>query len=211
MVDAAKYRSSQLRAPTVFFYCENEQHGTLQDIYILSSVIKQLCDFLRLTARPFPEDIIRAIKRFFGHKRTEPDFGDLEYIFGRLFHYVPDTIYVLDGLDALDQAYCKSLLTLFRSLFCGSQSPQESRILFLSRERLPGYVDMATFMPGIRQISTSSDVMKDIKTYIETNIADKTMYRKPTDDPLLLEEIKQVLLTESSGMYDTNSILCVKR
>jgi hypothetical protein len=56
-------------------------------------------------------------------------------------------------------------------------------------------------MPGIRQISTSANVMQDIETYIGSSITDKTMCRKLTDDPLLIEEIRQGLLAESSGMY----------
>jgi len=44
--------------------------------------------------------------------------------------------------------------------------------------------------------------MGDIQRYIETSIIDKTMSRKLTDDRHLLEDIKRVLLTESSGMYD---------
>jgi hypothetical protein len=43
VVEAAKYRYPELRAPIVFFYCENEHYGSLQASYILSSFIKQLC------------------------------------------------------------------------------------------------------------------------------------------------------------------------
>lgn len=86
-----------------------------------------------------------------------PDFEDLEDIFIRLFDYVPDTIYILDGLDILDKKHGKPLLKLIQSLFCGSSI--RLRIMLLSRGQIPGYVDMTTFMPGIHQISTSSNVM----------------------------------------------------
>jgi hypothetical protein len=146
-----------------------------------------------------------AVKNFFGHNRTEPDFDDLKDIFIRLFYYVPNTIYILDGFDALDQEHSKSILICFRSLFSSSKSPQGSQLLLLSREQIPGYVDIATFIPEIRQISTSPGVRQDIETYIEMSIIDKTMYRKLTEDALLLQEIKQKLLKESSGMYETSS------
>ncbi|KAH8797864.1 hypothetical protein F5884DRAFT_864219 [Xylogone sp. PMI_703] len=205
VVEAAKHRNPEVRAPTVFFYCENEQHGTQQGSYVLSSFIKQLCDFLRLMSRPWPEDIIREIRRFFGPKRIEPDFEDLKDIFISLFHYIPDTIYILDGLDALDREHGEGLLRVFQSLFCNSRSTQGSRILLLSRDQIPGYIDVAIAMPGICQISTLSNVLRDIETYIETSIVDKSLFHRLTDDPQLLEEIKRVLLIESSGMYDTNS------
>ncbi|KAJ5721418.1 uncharacterized protein N7483_009352 [Penicillium malachiteum] len=43
--------------------------------------------------------------------------------------------------------------------------------------------------------------MKDIGTYIESSIADKTMCGKITDDLLLIQKIQQRLLIESSGMF----------
>lgn len=135
------------------------------------------------------------IKRFFGPKRTEADFEDLQDLFTLLFRSVPDTVYVLDGLDFLDQNHCRSLLKLFRSLFSGGGPLNGSRILLLSREQLPGYRDIAAFIPSIRQISTSSNVMRDIEVYIETSISDKMVCRKLTKDPKLLDEVREVLLT----------------
>lgn len=169
---------------------------------ILSSFIKQYCEFLSRTSRPYPEDVAREIKKFFGHKRVQPDLEDLKDIFTRFFHYVSDTIYVVDGVDALDRDHARSLLELFRSLFHDSGPQRGSRILLLSRDQVPGYINITIFMPGIRQISTSANVIQDIRTYIESSITDKTMRRKLTDDPLLIKEIQLRLLAESSGMYD---------
>ncbi|KAE8384965.1 hypothetical protein BDV23DRAFT_176621 [Aspergillus alliaceus] len=201
VVDAALYCDSEHRSPTVFFYCENECHGTLDGSYILSSFIKQLCEVLRLISRSYPEDVIIELRKFFGHEQTQPDFEDLKDVFMRLFHYVPGTIYIIDGFDALDHKHGKSLLRLFQSLFCSVKPRQESRILLLSRDQVPGYINIATFMHGISQISTSANVMPDIETYIETSVTDKTMCRKLTDDTTLVEEMKRTLLTESSGMF----------
>ncbi|KAI9035596.1 uncharacterized protein KD926_003200, partial [Aspergillus affinis] len=197
-IDAAKY---ELGCPTVFFYCENEHHAALDASSILSSFIKQLCEFLCRTSKSFPEDIAREIGKFFGHKRVQPDLEDLKDIFTRFFDCVSETIYVVDGIDALDQEHAKSLLELFRSIFHDSGTQQGSRILLLSRDQVPGYINIATFMPGIRQISTSANVMQDIGTYVESSITDKTMCRKLTDDPLLIEEVQRRLLAESSGMF----------
>ncbi|KAE8406637.1 hypothetical protein BDV37DRAFT_280595 [Aspergillus pseudonomiae] len=201
VVEAALYHYPENRSPTVFFYCENEYHRSLDSSYILSSCIKQLCDFLHTTSRPYPEDVKTEIRKFFGPKPIQPDFEDLKYIFNRLFHSVPDAVYIIDGLDVLSQNHGKALLGLIQSLFCFSRPPQGSRILLLSRDHVPGYINIATFMPGIRQISTSGNIMEDIEAYIEASIIDKTMCRKLTDDTVLVEDIKRTLLTESSGMF----------
>lgn len=133
-----------------------------------------------------------------------PDFEDLQDVFMEVFYNVPNTIYIVDGIDALDEENSNSFLRFVQSIFCGSKSLQGSRILLFSREQISGFINIATFIPGIRQISTLDNVMGDIKRYIETSIVDKTMSRKLTSDRQLLEEIKSVLLTESSGMYGSS-------
>lgn len=118
----------------------------------------------------------------------------------QLFHLIPDTVYIIDGLDALSPNQSKDLFEFFKSVFCGSESQPESRILVFSREQLPGYTGIPLFMAGVRQISTTSNVMPDLQTYIDTSVTDKLMSRKLTDDLALLDEVKRVLLEESSGM-----------
>lgn len=198
VIEAGKY---ELGSPTVFSYCEGDCYAGLDVSSILSSLIKQLCEYLHRMHRPYPEGVAKEIRKFFGHKRVKPDFADLKDIFTHLFHHTPDTIYVIDGVDALDQKHAKSLLELVRLLFIDTSSQQKSRILLLSRDQVPGYININTFIPGIRQISTSANVMQDIKTYIESSIIDKDICRKLTDDPVLIEKVRQTLLAESSGMY----------
>ncbi|KAK2805511.1 hypothetical protein FQN51_000337 [Onygenales sp. PD_10] len=113
-----------------------------------------------------------------------------------------NTIYILDGIDAVDHAHGTELLTTLRTLFHGSRPLNGSRILLLSREQIPGYINMTTLMPGISEIPTLPNVMADIQNYIETTVRDKTaIFRKLTSDPILLEEVKQALLLGSSGMF----------
>ncbi|KAJ6028826.1 hypothetical protein N7540_004402 [Penicillium herquei] len=198
VIDAAKY---ELGCLTVFFYCETEHRTGLSASAILSSFIRQLCGFIRRTSKRYPENIEKEIRKFFGPKRVQPDLDDLKDIFNLCFRCVPDTVYIVDGLDALDQEHAKHLLELFRLLFHKSESQKGSRILLLSRDQVPGYINISTFIPGIRQISTSANVLEDIAIYIESSITDKTMRRKLTDDHLLVQEIQQRLLMESSGMF----------
>jgi hypothetical protein len=205
VINAAKCRSSELQdAPTVFYFCEDKPKlpDREQASSILSSFIKQLCEFLALRSKAYPDDILESIMRHFGPKSMEPDFEDLKEIFIRLFHYVPNTTYILDGLDALDPKDAKSILGCFRLLFCGSTTQVRSQIMILSRDQIPGYINLSTFMPGTCQISTSFNNVKDIENYIEARITDKMLDRKLTSNSQLLKEISQVLLKRSSGMYD---------
>ncbi|KAL4815086.1 hypothetical protein BDW67DRAFT_191748 [Aspergillus spinulosporus] len=199
VVEAAKHRYTKDDSCTVFFYCENECQPMLDDTYILASFIRQLCEFLCLTGRPYPGDVRTTIRRFFGPKRIPPNLTDIKQIFISLFNYVPETIYIIDGLDALDQKHSRSLMEFIQSLF-RCRPPNGSRILLSSRDHVPGYMNIATFIPGIAQISTSTNVLQDIEVYIGTSISDKSLYRKLTDNTALLADVKQKLLAESSGI-----------
>ena len=197
-IDAVKY---ELGSPTVYFYCMNEHPAFLDASSILCSFIKQLCEYLHRTSSPYPEGTASAIDKFFGHNRVKPDLDDITDIFTCFFTQVKDIVYVIDGVDALERNDARFLLELFRSLFADSTSRKGSQILLLSRDQVPGYINLETFMPGIRHISTSANVMQDIEAYIESSIADKTMSRKLTDDHILLAEVQRRLLAESLGMY----------
>ncbi|KAL4882851.1 ankyrin repeat-containing domain protein [Aspergillus karnatakaensis] len=199
-VEAARYRYPDVRSPTIFFYCENDYGETLKAAYILSSFIRQLCEHLYEETRSYPEDIELEIRRLFGGKRIVPGIGDLQNTLAMLLQHFPNTFLIIDGLDALDQAQSKALLMCLKAL-CSSKLSGPLRILLFSRNQIQGYLNIATFMPGVRQISTSCNVRSDIEIYINTSIADKTLYRNITDNPILLEDIKQTLLTESSEMF----------
>lgn len=136
-----------------------------------------------------------------------PDFNNLEDIFIQVFDLVPMATYVLDGFDAMEEEQCKLLLTFIRSLFSRARELKGQRILLFSRDQIPGYLNIATFIPGIGRTSTFDNTMSDILTYIDYSIGDKSMYRKLTDDRLLLEEIKEVLFNESSGMYVSDLLI----
>ncbi|KAJ5634700.1 hypothetical protein N7528_002542 [Penicillium herquei] len=203
VIDAAKHEHVS-PSPTIFFYCETENHTAFSASDVLSSFIRQLCEFTlhRDLGGNFASNVSEDIYRFFGDKRVQPDLEDLKHIFTLCFRSMPDTVYVVDGLDALDREHAKFLLQVFKSLFHHDfKHRRKSRILLLTRDQVPGYINISTFIPGIRQVSTTANVMEDIGTYIESTITDKTMSRRLTDDPLLMQEIQQRLLTESSGMF----------
>ncbi|PYH42695.1 uncharacterized protein BP01DRAFT_302748, partial [Aspergillus saccharolyticus JOP 1030-1] len=202
-VEAIKYRAhddTRCHCPTVVFYCESENYGSLQASYILSSYIRQLTHLLHESSHVFPPNVARELERFFGGDRTVPDYEDLKDIFSHLFSYMPNTVYVLDGLDALEQSECQKILLLIQATFSTVRPPNGSKIFMLSRDQLPGYVNISTFMPWALRISTFENVTQDIEFYINVSIDDKSMLRKLTSNRALLNEIKHILITEASGI-----------
>jgi hypothetical protein len=185
---------------TVFFHC-GEANGDHQAVAIMSSFVKQIYDYLLSTSNPVPEQIQREINKSFGVKHMKPNFEDIENIFSRLFPHVPNTIYILDGLDLIESGQARSVLRCISYLFCGDSSSCGSQILLVGREQMPGFIDISTFLPGTQIISTSSNVIGDIELYIEEGMTDKMMMRRLSDDMKLVSEMKRSLLTESSGMY----------
>jgi hypothetical protein len=185
---------------TVFYYC-CESNGDHQAMEIISSFTKQICDYLLSKSQSIPHQVYRQLVKFFGSKHATPDFEDMETLFTELFPHAPNTIYVIDGLELVEPEQAKYLLRCIKSVFCSIGASCGSRILLVSREQIPGFIDISTFIPEIQTISTSSNVMRDIELYINEGIADKMMMRRLTDDTKLLNEMKHILLTESSSMY----------
>lgn len=152
--------------------------------------------------RQFSEHSQKMLQRYFVNEREVPDFEDLQDIFASLHSIVPNTIYIVDGLDALHQTDARRLLTYFRSLSANSGSKKtKSQILISSRDHIVGGTDVATFFPRIHRISTTENVMHDIHIYIEESIADKMVSKQLTDDDGLVNNMMDALLKESSGMY----------
>ncbi|KAL6905000.1 putative ankyrin repeat-containing protein [Trichoderma evansii] len=201
VIDAAKYRASEHKSPVVFFYCDYEYNDELDASFIISSFIKQICEFHYQNFGYFPEDVAPALRRFFGPERTRPDFDDLEHVFSRLCRVVPDTVYIIDGIDALQEKHAIRFLKFVQQLFSSPRVSHRSRVLLLSRDQVPGYINVGTFIHGICQIPISTNATQDIESYIETSITEKMMYRKLTDDVSLLKKIKETLHTESSNMF----------
>lgn len=202
IIDAAKSRFSNLKSPVVFFYCNHEYNDELSASFVVSSFIKQICEFQYQHCGHFPEDVAPDLRRFFGPERTLPDFDDLESIFSRLCRVVPDTVYIIDGIDALQESHAIRLLKFVQQLFSSPDISQKSRVLLLSRDQVPGYINVGTFIHGICQIPISTNALQDIEIFIETSITEKMMYRKLTEDDSLLKRVKETLLSESSNMYE---------
>jgi hypothetical protein len=200
-VEAAKDNSSISGAPAVYFYFENSLRTMLKGSDLFSSFIKQLLVYLAKIRKPCPPEVDEQMAKFFGAKRLDPDFDDLADMFVTLCNHTPRAIYVVDGLDELDQKEVGNVLRIIRKLFGSKGEQHGSRILLFSRDQVAPYLDVTRCVPGTAHISTSNGVAKDIQQYIETVIEEKIMYvRELTSDQTLMEETKRRLLEGASGM-----------
>jgi hypothetical protein len=200
-VEAAKDHSEKFGVATIYFYCEAQQRCKLKGSDLLASFIKQLLVYLTKVRKPFPTGVQEDLLKFFGEKRSVPDFDDLADIFSSLIPHTPETIYIIDGLDEFDEKEVEKVLRIVRKLF-GSKSRQKgSRILIFSRDQIAPYLSVTRLIPDIAHISTSlNNITKDIQLYIQTLIKDKMCLRELTNDQALMEMTKQRLLEGASGM-----------
>lgn len=203
VVEAARDISLKLGTATVYFYCESEQRDMLKGSDLMASFIQQLLLYLEKIRKPYPQTIYDYITKFFGTKRSQPDFDDLAEIFSELFKYTPNTLYIIDGLDSFDEKEVEKVLNVIRQFFAGKSKPLGSRIIILSREQITRHLSVTRSVPGIAHISIIKEhTAKDIRLYVETVIEDKTMHaRELTEDDDLLEETKKRLTEGASGMY----------
>ncbi|PYI09480.1 hypothetical protein BO78DRAFT_272690, partial [Aspergillus sclerotiicarbonarius CBS 121057] len=200
VIEEARIKLSPHDRPTVFFYCD-EQYAS-DPALLLSSFIRQITELLINRPQKVPYDSQKLLQRYFGSEREVPDMGDLEDILSSLYSSAPDAIYVVDGLDALEEKDARRLLTYFRLSFGNPRfKATGSQLLIFSREYLVGGPNIATYFPSIPQISTARNVMPDIRIYIEESIADRMMLKRLTDNNELIDEMKFTLLARSSGMF----------
>jgi hypothetical protein len=201
-VEAAKDNSQKFGVAAVYFYCDAAQCNTLNGSALLASFIKQLLMYLTAIRKPWPSAVVEDIKKFFGTKRSEPDFDDLADILSSLCPYAPKAIYIIDGLDELAEKELGNVLRVVRQLFGGGSKKDGSRILIFSRVHVAPYLNVARSVPGTTHISTTNNITHDIQHYINTVIEEKQTYvRELTSDFALMEETKQKLLEGALGMY----------
>ncbi|KAK2736278.1 hypothetical protein FQN57_000808 [Myotisia sp. PD_48] len=201
VVEAAIRRSTHSgKAAAVFYYCESDCRNALSSSDILSSFIKQLLLFLRIICKPWPLRLMETIQKFFGIERLDPMYSDLEDTFNLLVDFIPGSTFVLDGLDAVKEKEATMILRTLKRVFITTEG-NFSQILILSRPHI-GPLDVARLMTGALQISTSGNVLDDIRVYIRETINDKLTYRHELPGgQVILEELKERLIRESSGMF----------
>lgn len=195
VVDAAKSNSTRSGDATVYFYCENEQRNMLKATDLLASFIKQLLEHLDRIHRPRPAEVQEQILRFFGRECIQPDFDDLAVIAISLSEHMARTIYIIDGLEELDEKEVEKVLR-----FGSKIEKNGTRIAIFSRDNIAPYLEVPRFIPRTVHISTSNNNTKDIGLYIEIVVKDKMCVRELTSDLALMKETKQKLSQGASGM-----------
>lgn len=202
-MEAIKDKSAQSQTAAVYFYCQDEDRNMLRGVDLLASFTKQLLVFLETLREPWPREVRMGIVKFFGKKRSEPDFDDLFDNFSTLFTYMDNTTYIIDGLDQFEEGEIEMVLKMARRLFGNKIENHGSRILIFSRDPIAAKLDMSRSIPDTVHISIPPSLAgRDIQLYIETMFEEKTAYtRELTQDPNLLKETKKTLLEKASGMW----------
>jgi hypothetical protein len=166
---------------------------------LLASFIKQLLLYLARIHKPCPAGVQEQIWKFFGTKRTQPDFGDLDDIVISLSKHTVNTIYIIDGLDELDGKEAEEVLRFAKKLIGKKAKQNGSRIAIFSREIAP-HLKVSRFVPCTVHISTSNSITTGMPLYIETVVEEKFGDCELESDLALIEEIKEKLLKGASGM-----------
>lgn len=200
VVEAAKRNSATSRDITAYFYCEHDQRDMLKASDIFASLIKQVLVHLAATHRPCPPEVQEQIWKFFGREFTQPDFHDLYDIIISLSKNMIKIIYVIDGLDELDEKDTEILLRFAQKIFGSKAEQNGSRIAIFSREEIAPHLKVPLFIPDTVHISTSSSIPTDMPFYIKAVVEDKFSVCELNNDLALMEDIKKKLLEGASGM-----------
>lgn len=142
-----------------------------------------------------PEEVQTTIRYFYNPAGPEPDLDDIVDIFARLYGAVPDTFFVIDGLDEMNSAEASAILSTFHNLL---QAEHLQKVFIASRDKI-GLGVTPDFALRIRL--SPEETSEDIKLYIETEISRKLRQERVlTDDPELCAQIKRRLSEEARGM-----------
>ena len=199
VIEAERVKSLKTGSAVVYFYCETAQREMLKASSVFESLSKQLLMFLALIRRARPLAIREQINKLYETHEIAPDLDDVVHIFSMLFDYVNHATYIIDGLDELEDREASKVLRVFRGLFTDCQ---DKKLLLSSRTEVDCNINVINSIPGTMHIPISTtDVEKDIQFYIDSTLQIKMSHdRKLTDNPRLVQEIKDSLISGAKGM-----------
>jgi hypothetical protein len=182
-----------------FFYSHSKK-SRLKAAYLFRSYIKQIISYLDMTGKQCPLRIISYIKRFYGPKRHYPEFEEIiDEIFVPLSELLPNTIYVVDGLDECELKEVRKVLKAFQKMI----SQYGTRIFISGREAL----DVTNSIPdSIAVVMSDEDNREDIRRFIEWRIGEKMWERQLTEKESVLQDIK-IKLNEKADRMSVQHLL----
>jgi hypothetical protein len=176
-----------------FFYSHSKK-SRLKAAHLFRSYIKQILSYLDMTGEQCPLRIISYIKRFYSPKRHYPEFEEIiDEIFVPLSELLPNTIYVVDGLDECELKEVRKVLKTFQKMI----SQYGTRIFISGRDAL----DVTNSIPSsIAIVISDEDNREDICRFIEWRIGEKMSERQLTEKESVLQDIKSKLNEKADRM-----------
>ncbi|EXV03146.1 ankyrin repeat protein [Metarhizium robertsii] len=174
-----------------FFYNHSSKFR-LKAIHLFESYIKQILGFLEKTGHVCPQELVCAVKRFYGPNRCHPSFAEIiERIFIPLGDFLtqltPSSTYIVDGLDECESCERRLVLGTFRNMV---QQRDAQRVFISGREDL--YV--TNFIEDSTTLRISNkDNKDDIREFIEWKVEAKLRERQLTENEYVLQDIKRKL------------------
>lgn len=168
---------------------------------IVRALLKQLLIQLQESENQSVTIALSEMKSILRRARGFSSLASLTQLFRRFVENIGQCKCVIDGVDALEEKEVVTFLQFLRDT-CGQArtSVQKVRIMIFCRETLgrgihiEGMAQSATFKIGI------THVKRDLHSYVDHQVNAKQEERSITDDTILVEEIKNVLKSNSEKM-----------
>jgi hypothetical protein len=176
--------------PVAHFFYSSTYMSRLKAIDLFQSYSKQLLDHLSSVEAPFPSKIASCLRQFYSPEALPPNFDELiDKIFIPLGKLLPQTVYVVDGLDECEPAEIQMVLKVVRRC--------NLRIFISGRENL----NVEHCVPNSSVIRISEEhANEDIRQFIEWKIKGKMLERKITENGSLVQNIKSTLVSKADRM-----------
>ncbi len=162
---------------------------------MFESFVKQVLLHLTNAQKAWPDNVHHRIKQFYKEHGLEADLEDVMITFSLLFKYLPNVIYVIDGLHELQRDEIFRVISSLQTLL---QDVTEQKVFIASRQQL-GHnirVQLQVHIPIV-----PGDIDPDIQWYIESELLKKTeQNRILTENPEVIELMKRRLSEEAQGM-----------
>lgn len=183
-----------------FIEAGTNSRSALDDL--LRAMIKQLVVSHDQTILAFPPEILKAL-RIFKVSGFPPPTDDLVRLLKMLVDYSPPSMYLIDGLDDLDETQLLDMFDMLRRIFAEHNS-HGSKLALFSRETLGRGIDIERQLTGLSQVHvlrlTLAHLSKDIARFVEAEVNRQQIRRLITTNEALVNEVKKKLIAHSGKM-----------
>ena len=176
------------------FFCSYSHQDRLTASNIFRSYIKQIIGHLNTEGRTYPSKLGSFLRESFSAGKSPLTFDEIiDKIFIPLNALLPDTIYIIDGIDECSTAESHLVLKAFRKLL----SQTRRRIFISGRASL----EIRQAIPTSVVITIShQDTKEDIREFVDWKIKEKRYERQLTDNQEMLQEVKTSLIDKADRM-----------